>query len=116
MSLLANKLRILGKTVTIKYVSVLMGHFDDTEDDLGEDLSGAELLGRSSAPDNVIEISNGYPKDTQEATVLHEILEHIKAEMDLDIDHSDLNRLANCLYQVFADNYTIRVKHVNDKQ
>lgn len=62
------------------------------------------LLGSSHIVPNKIYINSASCQSQQEATLLHEILEHINDVCDLQLAHSQISTLETMLYQVLVDN------------
>lgn len=90
------KIKIGGKTVEVII------------DNLREKC-GTGDLGMSQIACQKIWISNEAKIETQEEIFLHEIIEYIKFETDLEISHHQtLQTLANYLYQVLKDNQLLR--------
>jgi len=63
-----------------------------------------DRMGASHTPPGKIYINTACCKSQQEATLLHEILEHINDSCDLELAHGQLSVLETMLYQVFVDN------------
>ena len=51
-----------------------------------------------------IVIDSNQPEDHKEVTLLHEIIEKIKNENELEIEHRNITSLAYNLHQVLKDN------------
>ena len=47
------------------------------------------------------------PKDLQESTLIHEIIEAINWELELNLEHNKITALESGLYQVLKDNKLI---------
>lgn len=52
----------------------------------------------------MIIIDGVQPDDHKELTLLHEIIEKINTEHELELNHHQITSLASCLYQVLKDN------------
>lgn len=65
-------------------------------------------MGASCLSEGQIIINLNMPEDVKDETLLHEILEAIKAANDLEIEHKELSIMSNCLYAVFKDNGIIK--------
>lgn len=53
-------------------------------------------------------IEESQPKDGQEETLLHEIIEVIKANNNLEMSHQTIATLSNNLFQVLKDNNLLK--------
>ncbi|MBZ4662781.1 MAG: hypothetical protein JG776_463 [Caloramator sp.] len=73
---------------------ILDKHLASAEDKFGE---CDRMRGR-------IVIDETQPNDHKEVTLIHEIIEVINGEYELDLEHRQITSLASCLYQVFKDN------------
>ena len=67
-------------------------------------LSDYERFGEYSPRELQIRVENDVAQDRKELTLLHEIIEVLIAQNEIEIEHSDLTTLANGLYQVLSDN------------
>jgi hypothetical protein len=63
-----------------------------------------DRMGASHTPPGKIYINTACCKSQQEATLLHEILEHINDACDLSLAHGQISVLEAMLYQVLVDN------------
>ena len=86
------KLKIIGKTYDVQ-----MGATIATDE-------GYVCLGRHRGGLNSIQINPGYPQQTQDSTLLHEILEAINNNFEMELKHSQITTLEETLYQVLKDN------------
>lgn len=70
-----------------------------------EHLAGAEdKFGVCDLIRGQIVIDETQPEDHKEVVLLHEILEAINKEHQLELEHNQITSLASCLYQVLKDN------------
>jgi hypothetical protein len=88
---LPSKIKIGGRTYDI----VMR---DRLKED-GSDRCGSILFGQHK-----IIIDNGMVLEAKEQTLVHEIVEGIIYQNDLDISHRNLSIIAESLYQVLKDN------------
>jgi hypothetical protein len=86
------KVKIGGLNYTVKLLKM------DTE--AGQDA----IIGQHDSGQIEIIIDNTVPKDKQESTFIHEILEAINHIYGLKLKHHTLDALEAGLYQVFKDN------------
>jgi hypothetical protein len=86
------KVKIAGQTYAVKS--------DRAVGDFG-------YLGRISFQTLEIQIDGSVVTERQEQTFLHEILEAINKEYDVDLTHHQIEQLEGALYQVVKDNPTI---------
>ncbi len=63
-----------------------------------------DRLGGSHIVPNKIYINSAACRSQQEATLIHEILEHINDSCDLQLTHGQIATLETMLYQVLVDN------------
>ena len=87
---LPKQIKIGGLTVTVKEVDGLITDYD--------------RFGEYSPRELQIRIESQLARDRKELTLLHEIIEAITTQNEIEIEHSDLTTLANGLYQVLSDN------------
>lgn len=87
-----SQLKIIGKVYDVKMNPTCV--MDD----------GTASLGFHRGALNLIEINPSYPQQTQESTLLHEILEAINHLLSLELEHRQINVLEETLYQVLRDN------------
>ncbi len=85
-------MKIAGRTIKVKYVEGIE-HFPDGE-------SGLSFL-----EEGIIKIDKSKPKEHQESTLIHEILEFINSLYELELEHYKITCLETALYQVIKDNY-----------
>ena len=76
-------LNILGKPYTIKKL---------------KQVEASGNMGSASGPFQIITISEGYPKEQVEETLLHEVIHIVAGELAVELDESDVRRLAVGLY------------------
>ncbi|QCX32467.1 hypothetical protein FDN13_01440 [Caloramator sp. E03] len=70
-----------------------------------EHLAGADdRFGECDLIRGRIVIDGTQPDDHKDVVLLHEILEVINKEHQLELEHRQITSLASCLYQVFKDN------------
>lgn len=62
------------------------------------------MMGSHCGNSSEIIIDKGLIKDRKEKTIIHEILEAINFEYELDIDHNKITTLETSLYAVIKDN------------
>lgn len=91
MKHLPDFLNIQGKTFSVEY-----------RDEIVED--GKNFCGSSDIAEQRIEISLRYPKEGQESTLLHEIIEVINGLNDLNLKHWQISVLETALWQVLKEN------------
>jgi len=65
---------------------------------------GYACCGMNRTAKEEITINPGYPQGTQEATLIHEILEAINTTHELGLEHRQICTLEDALYQVLKDN------------
>lgn len=65
---------------------------------------GEERCGKIIPSQLKILITNEINMSAQEQTLIHETIEAINVDCDLDLTHQTISTLASCLYQVFKDN------------
>jgi hypothetical protein len=61
-------------------------------------------LGSSCANSCEILIDSTAPKQNQESTLIHEIIEQINYRYELNLEHNKITTLETALYQVIKDN------------
>ena len=83
------KLKILGFNVPVKYVS--------------NELLG-ENIGLYHGRHNEIFIDKDCDKQVQNDTLIHEIIECLNMNLELDLQHSQITAISTGLYQVIKDN------------
>ena len=66
---------------------------------------GNANLGEQHTASCSIRINNRMAESQQWTTLLHEILEALKYDLAIDIEHDDLSRLEAGLFQVLTDNF-----------
>lgn len=66
--------------------------------------NGQVSCGQCNASEQIITINPGFPQQTQESTLLHEILEAIDHMYELEMPHRVVCVLEETLYQVIRDN------------
>jgi len=89
----------------IKPTKIKIGGFDYEiiyKDRFNED--GISDIGTSSTYNQKIWIDNQAHIQQQEETLIHEIIEAINSNNDLELKHKDITVLAGCLFQVLNDN------------
>ena len=87
-----SKLKIVGLNYVLKLNPILR-----TDD-------GLSAVGRHVAGASSIEINPSFPKEVQESTLIHEILEAINCNFELALAHHQITTLEHTLYQVLKDN------------
>ena len=68
-----------------------------------KDSGGMSNSGQMDPTKQIIVISPEQHQQSQESTVIHEILEALKYHCQIDLDHKDLSVLEAALYQVLKD-------------
>jgi len=71
-------------------------------DDLARD---ADAQGRSCGNALWIEVDSNLPKQNQESTIIHEILEQINYRYNIGLEHHQICLLETSIYQVIKDNW-----------
>ena len=89
-----NKLKINGIEVIVK-----------VED---RNKNGVSNCGSSQCYTQTIWINSDGKKEYQEAVLLHEIIELLNEECDMDLTHQTISTLATSLYAVLKDNKLIK--------
>jgi len=85
-----NKIKILGKTYEVEF----QPNYERDEDRHG-----------SHCPnDQKIVIDSSIHREAQESTFIHELLEAIKFQLDIKLEHTDLCALESTIYQIVKDN------------
>ncbi len=87
-----DKLKIMGKTFNVTMQQSL------TRDD------GQSLLGQVFHAQLTVKINSSLPRQTQDSTLLHEIIEAVCDLNEIEIPHSTICILSENLYQVLKDN------------
>jgi len=67
-------------------------------------------LGSCNAARNTIWLDTNQPQTQLENTLLHEIIEAINWQQQLELDHKTISQLENALYQVLHDNEILEGK------
>lgn len=65
---------------------------------------GTVCLGRHCGSQEIIELHPGYPQGTQEAALIHEIVEALNWQNELGMEHRMISSLSEGLYQVLKEN------------
>jgi len=65
---------------------------------------GYACRGRSRAAMQLIQLNPGYPQQTIDCTLLHEILEALNTNTEIGLEHRQISQLEEHLYQVLKDN------------
>lgn len=86
-------LKIGGHTYRVQFDSTLRG--DD----------GLVCIGQHRGPEELIVLHSGFPPGTQEACLIHEILEALNWSLELGLEHRQISALEEGLYQVLKDNH-----------
>jgi Zn-dependent peptidase ImmA (M78 family) len=89
---LPKKVRILGRTFTVEY-------FDFDKKVQANDLNGSVDHHKQN-----IQINNTIHRESQEATLLHEIIHIVSRELKIGLDEDATCKLHTGLYQVLNDN------------
>lgn len=89
MQKIPNTLRILGRTWRVDFVPL-------------KSLGGC--LGDASNVTDVIQICSEIPEDCQEATLLHEIVDLLDSELQLELEHNKIQAIAAAVFSVLKDN------------
>ena len=89
-----NKLKINGIEVAIKVEK--------------RNKNGVNNCGSSACYLQTIWIDSEGKKEYQEAVLLHEIIELLNEECDMDLTHQTISTLATSLYAVLKDNKLIK--------
>ena len=63
-----------------------------------------DKLGSCNAAQNTIWLDTSQSQTQLESTLLHEIIEAIDWQQQLELDHKTISQLENALYQVLRDN------------
>ena len=92
------KIRILGKIITIHYVPEGDRLLKDSEDDKEPG------SGRSDSDKQIIAIEDGQPLESEQDTVLHEVLHIIEDYGAMDIPDGVVQWFATGLLAVLKDN------------
>ena len=61
-------------------------------------------LGESCGTGNYINIDRSAPESTMASTFLHEIIEQLNWQLELNLEHCKISQLEAGLYQVLHDN------------
>lgn len=80
--------------------------------DLARDHSA---LGRCCGNNTTIELDSELKDSVKEKTLIHEIIEAINFEYELDLEHPKISILASAFYQVLVDNKNLFAT-VNNKE
>lgn len=91
-----NKIKIGGHNIEIIFTK------DGTKD------RGSDSMGTSVLTQNRIFIDQRNCQQQQEATFIHEIIEVINFQGELDLEHKKITILENSLYQVLVDNKLLK--------
>jgi len=83
-----SKLKILGHDYTVKLV----------------DLNETDTYGNINLNTNIIRINHNKTQSQQETTLLHEIIEALNFNLELELKHNQITALEAGLYQVLKDN------------
>jgi len=87
-----DKLKIIGKTYDVQMDATVV-----TDD-------GYACSGRHRGALSIIQINPAYPQQTQDSTLLHEILEAINNNFEMGLEHKQITTLEEALYQILKDN------------
>ena len=66
-----------------------------------------DALGVSCGNGNYIYIDPSTPKSTQDSTLIHEIIEQLNFQLNINLEHHQICLLETGLYQVLTDNKMI---------
>ena len=89
------RIRIIGKDHAIDYLP--SGHDDLKE---GDDT----FAGRIDHERQRVMIEEGQTLDSEQDTLLHEVMHGVERAMDLDLEETKVRRMATGLLAVFKDN------------
>ena len=95
-----SKVRVLGKTVSISYVPAGDITLRDSPDD--KDVG----VGRNDPDKQAIYVEDGQPLESEQDTVLHEIIHILEAYMAIRLSETAVRKLATGLIAVIKDNPT----------
>lgn len=65
-------------------------------------------LGESCSNALTIKVDESLPLQQKESTLLHEIIEQINSNYELNLEHNQICTLETSLYQVYKDNFETR--------
>jgi hypothetical protein len=66
--------------------------------------NGGGVCGMCNGAECRIRINPGYPQSTNEATLIHEVIEAINYLYELGLEHQQITSLEEVLYQVLKEN------------
>lgn len=90
------RVRVLGKRVTISYVQ--------TGDEVLKGDGGDAGTGINDPDAQAIWVKDGLPFETEQDVVLHETIHILEAYMDIDLSEQAVSKLATGLLSVIKDN------------
>jgi hypothetical protein len=92
-----NSLRILGKNFQVKW-----------EDNVADD-----AIGMCETHRQIIRVEKGLPKETEEDTLLHEVIHAVDETLGLGLSERQVIALASGLLAVYNDNQSIIHEYFN---
>ncbi|MDP3937667.1 MAG: hypothetical protein Q8R92_05975 [Deltaproteobacteria bacterium] len=92
------RIRVLGKQFVVSFVTSDAAGLRDSPDD------NDPGMGRCDPETQSIFIREGQPIESEQDTVLHEVLHAVENAMGLEVDEERVTRLATGLLAVIRDN------------
>jgi carbonic anhydrase len=89
------KVKVLGKTYSIDFVPA---------EHSGLTLDGEQVTGLCDTDKQTIHIQDGMHVESEQDTLLHEVMHAIERAMDLDVEDTIVYRLATGVIAVLKDN------------
>jgi hypothetical protein len=103
------RIRIIGKPFKVEYVPADHAGLCDGPDDKEPG------IGRQETDNQRIYIRDGQPIESEQDTVLHEVIHCVDETLDLELTEDQVTKLATCLLAVLKDNPALAAYLKNKK-